>query len=108
MATYDRDPNVYDRPTTTNVRATSRSSTAWAWIIGGLIVLAAIFGFFFWDYDYSRSGGPVTGTVDTAPVVPAPPAGSQPSRPAQPAERGTSPAPAPAPTPGPAAPANPQ
>ncbi len=68
-----RDPNVYDSgvaPVRNDVRVRNQS-TSWAWVIGGLIVLAAIFGFFFWDND-PNSDGPATGTIErgVSPTTP--------------------------------------
>jgi hypothetical protein len=93
MDPMDREPNVYNRETTTNVvDREGRGSNTLAYLIGGLVIALGLLAFLFYDggdRDVSTTGSTGTQTESstgagssTAPAAPSAPATPAPASPA--------------------------
>lgn len=109
MDPMDREPNVYNRESTTNVyEREGRGSHTLAYLIGGLVVALGLLAFLFYDGndEPSTTGSTGTQTESSAPSTGS--TGTTGSSPAAPASPSAPASPAPAAPAAPATPSSPQ
>jgi len=88
MDPMDREPNVYNRETTTNTNVyddKGRGSNTLAYVIGGLVLALGLLAFLFYDggsNEPSTTGS--TGTTQSAPATGSGAAGGSSTAPAAP------------------------